>query len=203
MEGVYTMKLIYNNETMTLDRNELAFQTIFTKVNELIENEKVVFSHLVVDGVEIYDKHEQYIQGRIDEILQIEIVTHTAEQMIQEAMQSIYEYLERAIPALNTLIEESYAGYTDETWQGISQLSEGMEFIVTFIGSVKGLDEKPVNWEKIHHTFKHSEEQFAMLLQVIEQQDTIEISYVLANGIVPAYEGLRDAIEPAIKGDIA
>src|SRR5690625_1174454 len=197
-----TMKLIYKDEATTLARNELAFEQIFKKVNKLMEKELLIFSHLIVDGAEVYNNHEQYINERLHNIAQIEIVMRTTKEMIHETMVSIYNYLTDAIPSIQNLVEQSYSGFQEETWNNLAQLVEGMEHIVSFINFTRKVDEKPSNWEQINDAFSTCEQQFKTLLTALEQQDTIEITFILSSGIQPAYEQLKSAINAAINDKI-
>lgn len=134
------MQLTYNDEKIELNRDNSAITTILEKVSELIEKDNTVFSHLVIDEIDIYEKHEEYINERINEIMQIEIITRSINEMICETMESVSGYLERAIPALQKLIDESYDGFTGETWTGIGQLTEGMQWMLQFVEFTRGAE---------------------------------------------------------------
>lgn len=42
----------------------------YWKVNKLIENKDVFFSHSIVDGIDVYENHEKYIKKRMNKIMQ-------------------------------------------------------------------------------------------------------------------------------------
>lgn len=187
------MQLIYKDEKNELKRDTSALTTIFEKVSELIEQKDTIFSHLLVDDAEVYEDHEAYINKRINEIMKIEIVTRSTNEMIWETMESVNEYLQRAVPALKELVDNSYDNFTEKTWEGISQLTEGLQWVLQFKTFTQSAPEQPANWEEFEEKFGACEEHLTPLLEAIEAQDTVLISDILAYEITPAFEGLTDS----------
>lgn len=189
-----TMQLLYKHEQFDLHNDVYSITTIFEKINDSIEDNDIVFSHLIVDGIEIYENHEDYLKEHIGEIINVEIVTRRTKEMIWETMTSVDTYLERAIPALNTLVDESYEKFTDKTWEGINQLAEGMQWILQFTSFTKNASQQPLNWDSIEKSVKECEESFAKLVEGVEAQDTVLISDVLSYEVTPAYEELQKTL---------
>ncbi|MFB4167771.1 hypothetical protein [Virgibacillus sp. JSM 102003] len=195
------MKLLYKSEQFNLKNNVASITTIFEKVNDSIEGNDFVFSHLIVDDIEVYDKHEDYLKEHIGEIINVEIVTRRTKEMIWETMTSVNSYLERAIPALRTLVDESYEKFTDKTWNGINQLAEGMQWILQFTSFTKNAHQQPSNWDSIEESVKKCEESFSELIEGIEVQDTVLISDILSYEVTPAYEELRKNLVISLKDE--
>lgn len=189
------MQLIHNDEVLVLQRNDSAIETIFSKVSSLIEEKDLVFSHLIIDDQEIYENHEVYIQDRINEIKRIEIITFTEKEMIWETLHSVDEYLERAVPTLQQLVDESYEQFNEKTWQSIGQLTEGLEWLLQFKTFTQASKKQPTNWEGFVRTFEACEEQFGPMLEAIEMKDTVLISDILAYEITPAFEQLANDVK--------
>lgn len=186
------MILKHNETEMKLNRDESVFNTILEKVNELTQEDDVVFSHLMIDGVDIYEDHENYFNQNFDDIKEIYIVTKSMRKMIWETLQSVNEYLERAVPALQELVDESYEAFSPETWDGVSQLAEGIQWILQFKEFTQNASRQPKNWDEFAKNFDQCVEQFSPLLEAIEAQDTILISDILAYEITPIYEQLLE-----------
>lgn len=193
------MQLKYNDEQIELERDASALNAIFEKVSELIEQKDTIFSHLVIDGVDVYEGHEAYINERVSEIMNIEIITKSTKEMIWETMVSVHEYLERAVPALTELIDGSYENFAEKTWEGINQLSEGMQWMLQFKAFTQAAPEQPTNWEDVEKSFESCEERFAQLLAAVEAKDTVLISDILAYEITPAYEGLTENVAKSLR----
>lgn len=185
------MQLIHNNNHFLIENNISAINTIFEQVNISLENKNTVFSHLVIDGIEVYSNHEEYIKTRINEIESIEIITRNVKEMVWETMESIHAYLKRAIPALTELVDESYENFSQKSWDGINQLAEGMQSILQFMETTRDLSQQPSNWEELEKSLQQCEQSFAQLLEAVEVKDTILISDILSYEVTPAYESLE------------
>lgn len=192
------MRVIYNSDQLQLDNNNILI-SIFEKINELIKIKDTIFSHLIVDGVEIYEEHEAYIKERMDSIFTIEIVTRSEREMIYDSMKSIDLYLERAIPTLKELVEESYENFSSKTWNGINQLAEGMQWILNFFGTANSVTKKPAFWVEMEDSKQICEQSFIQLMGAIENNDTVLIVDILSYEITPAYETLKSNLAKSIK----
>ncbi|MFD1173239.1 hypothetical protein [Oceanobacillus picturae] len=185
------MRLQYENEYFQIENNVSAINEIFAKINKTLENQDTVFSHLVVDGIEVYDNHEEYIIGHLNEIVMIEIATRNVKEMIWETMESIRSYLQRAIPALTELVDNSYENFSSNSWDGITQLAEGMQWIMQFTEVAKAASQQPSNWGEIETSLQICEMSFKQLLEAVEAKDTILIADILSYEIIPAYTSLE------------
>lgn len=188
------MLLRYRSEKIELARDESGLKTIFEKINDVMDQEDTVFSHLVIDGVEVYDNHEEYIKDKINEIMQIEIITKSTKEMIWETMESLHQYLQRAIPALQNLVDKCFVDFYEEVWEGIGQLIEGMQWMFRFKTFIEQSAHQPLNLEKFINVFQILEEQFAELSEAVESQNTVLITELLAHKIVPSYETLQESV---------
>lgn len=195
------MQLFHNNEQFDIENNNTAITTIIEKVNESIKQKDTVFSHLTIDGVEVYEKHEEYIKERLNEIEKVEIATRGRKEMIWETMGSIHTYLVRVIPALNALVDESYENFSDKTWDGINQLAEGMQWILQFTTFTKAAEQQPSHWVDIEKSIHACEESFAKLIEAVEVQDTVLISDILLYEVMPPYESLERDLAKSLQDE--
>lgn len=195
------MQLLYGNEYFEIENKETSINTIFERVSKLIEEKDIVFSHLIVDDVEIYADHEKYIMEHLNEIKRIEIITRNIKVMIWETMESIHEYLQRAIPALTKLVDDSYENFSSESWEGLNQLAEGMQWIMQFASFVKSASQQPANWGEIESRLVDCENALPLLLEAIEMQDKILILDILSYELTPAYEALEKQIAESLKDE--
>ncbi|MFD1037069.1 hypothetical protein ACFQ3N_01330 [Virgibacillus byunsanensis] len=195
------MQLLYNDEQFNIDNNESAITTILKKINQSIEQKDTVFSHLIIDGVEVYENHEEYMKEHLTEINNIEIATRNTKEMIWETMESIQTYLVRAIPTLKKLVDDSYNKFSGQTWKGINQLAEGMQWIVKFKSFTKSAPQQPLNWTDIENSIQVCEESFAQLIEAVEVQDTVLISDILSYEVIPAYELLEKSLATSLKDE--
>ncbi|WP_053071833.1 hypothetical protein [Ornithinibacillus contaminans] len=195
------MQIIYNEVELNIDNDYTAINTIFEKINDSIKRQNVVFSHLTVDGIEVYENHEEYLKDRIYDINTVEIVLRKTKVMIWETMTSVNDYLLRAIPALKKLADESYEKFTKETWKGIDQLADGMQLILQFVSFTKSSIQQPLHWDEIEKSFQACEENFVKLIEGVEIKDTVLISDILTYEVTPAYEELQKRLAASLKDE--
>lgn len=195
------MQLIYEATKTELNRDMTAFNKVIEKVNEISEQEKKGFSHLVIDGVDVYEDHEQYINERLNEIMQIEIIALTISEIVWETLGSVADYLERAIPAVRELATGGLVEFTPGTWLGMEQLTDGMNWMLQFVEFTRQANKQPANWAKVDAAFGVCEEQFTAILTAAENEDTVKIAELLSTGIIPAYERLLKNVEIALEDE--
>ncbi|WP_026908872.1 hypothetical protein [Paucisalibacillus globulus] len=184
------MKVLYKEDYFEMKNKDNAIDFIFTKANQIMTEEGRIFSHLLIDGIEVYENHETYINEHANEIMIIEIVTKKMADIIIDISYSILEYLERAIPSIEELVNNSYESFSHDTWNGINELGEGMQFILQFATLTRTSNLKPKNWDKIDVNINQCESAFKQLLDAIESKDTVFISDILSYEIIPAYQAL-------------
>lgn len=192
------MRLLYNNEQFSLENNESTIHFIFEKINKSIKHKDMIFSHLIVDDKEVFENHERYLKENLKVIEMVQIVNKRTKNMIWETMTSISLYLDRAIPALINLTDKSYKKFTNDTWEGINQLAEGMQWITQFITFTKKAFQQPANWSELEASFNDSEASFTKLLDAIKVKDTILISDILSYEVIPAYESFNKNIKNSL-----
>ncbi|WP_430790863.1 hypothetical protein VBD025_07605 [Virgibacillus flavescens] len=192
------MLLKYNNEQYNLNSDSI-IPTVIEKINEALESKDTVFSHLVVNGVEVYENHEEYLKLHKNEITETEIIISDMKEMIWNTMKSIHEYLVGAMPALEDLINNSYQSFSKSTWEGIDQLAEAMQWILQFKEVTSSAHSQPAHWTEIEKHILTCEESFSKLMEAVEIKDTILISDILAYEITPAFQSLENQLAEALK----
>ncbi len=193
------MLLKFENGEITLPRNHTAYNMVVEKVNDIISRENMIFSHLTIDDIDIYENHENYILDRMNEIMKIEIVAKSVNEMIWETMESVNNYLERAIPELEKLSMDSFEGFKKGTWQGIKQLADGIQWMLQFGEFVRRSKKHPYNWDEIKRVFKECERLSPELLEAVETNDQVLITDLISYEIVPTFEGLKMQIEKSLE----
>jgi hypothetical protein len=196
-----TLQIIHGNENYVINDSNTAISEIFEKINEVFESGDSVFSHLIVDGIDVYENHEVYLGQRLNEIKTVEIVSKQVHELTWETMVSIQNYLEGAIPALSKLVDNSFESFSDKTWVGLEQLAEGMQWILQFKAVVANATKKPSNWDKIEESIQVCEESFATLLPAVESKDTVLIIDVLSYEVKPAFESLNEHLKVSLRDE--
>ncbi|MDR4316315.1 Uncharacterised protein [Niallia circulans] len=179
--------LIYENSVKNID-------ILIQKINEDLEKNKLYFSHLIINGKEVYSDFEEQIMEQINTIEKIELVTKTIDEFINDLTVSLNEYSNRAIPSIKQLTEQFYQSPTEESWGMLQDLLEGLNWMYSTIKSM-GNTELNEYKEKLLNVANHFEVELPNLLDAIESHDYILIGDIISYEILPQFESIGSITE--------
>lgn len=179
--------LIYENSVKNID-------ILIQKINEDLEKNKLYFSHLIINGKEVYSDFEEQIMEQINTIEKIELVTKTIDEFINDLTVSLNEYSNRAIPIIKQLTEQFYQSPTEESWGMLQDLLEGLNWVYSTIKSM-GNTELNEYKEKLLNVANHFEVELPNLLDAIESHDYILIGDIISYEILPQFESIGSITE--------
>ncbi|WPZ18092.1 hypothetical protein UM396_16245 [Geobacillus subterraneus] len=175
------------------DRSEL--EAMFQKIFSMIDEADRQLSHLVIDGVEVYDDFETYVEERIDFIRTIDVVAVTMEEYIRDVFQTMHAYLARALPEIESIIDAFYQAPSEDTWLRFEQMLEGIQWINQALYWLAEHQEDRI----VHQTFVRIRENLAeslrQLLQAVEADDTILIGDLIQYEIKPLLKDIMEHVK--------
>lgn len=191
------MKLYILKETFELDNKKESIEQIFDYIKQAIEETEYNFSYMIVDGEEVHDEFEIYLEDNIKSIDDIKVVMLTMKEMIADSLQTIHEYVEGSIPIINDLGDGFYKQPNSEDWEQIKDLFEGIGFIfdtLQNIDNMKNLNEVVTSYE-VWNEYAVEVKSLAGILNelnsAMENGNTALIGDLLSNKIVPVFEKMR------------
>ncbi|WP_054859880.1 hypothetical protein [Gracilibacillus sp. JCM 18860] len=91
------MKLILNNDEKIVELNSLrSVDEVIEKINNLLNN-KLILSHLVIDGKDLYNDIEQYLDRYLATITTVQIIAKSKKEFINDTLDSAEKYINQAI----------------------------------------------------------------------------------------------------------
>ncbi|NLB88837.1 MAG: hypothetical protein GX790_06365 [Syntrophomonadaceae bacterium] len=199
------MRLIIENEHIEFDNDmnglEKLMQTIEEKAFSCTDK---YFSHLIIDGVEVYDNFEEYLEDNIKNIRDVCMAFLTITEYIREILSSTGEYLTRAIPAVEELAKDFYNEVNTEVWQKVNSLLEGIQWLsetFSIIDSLPNLSTLLADYEKWNlysQALRELQEVTASLEEPLQFADYVTVSDIMLYEIKPAMEKLNSNI-PSVK----
>ena len=123
------MQLKILDQVFTFKNEPAALDEIFTKINQFLDESGLVLSHLRVDDTEVFADYYDYLKERIDRINLVEVEVRTVAGILRDALLTAEEYLEQALPEIETLAAEFYQGPSGESWDKFQQLLDGVDWI--------------------------------------------------------------------------
>lgn len=193
--------LEYNNEKSIIDN-------IFQEIDNILEKSDYFFSHLVVDDIEIYEDFNDYFLDNIRNIKEVQVISKTLKELALNIMFSTIDYLNRAIPEINILSNEFYKIPTEQSWSKLSDLLEGVGWIVdsfVTIDTNSRLRDIVSSYEEWNHYAKDIyslQELLGELEGAMETQDTVSMGDIISYEISPLFQSMKEKLEGLVlKGE--
>lgn len=196
MEASNSMKLLFKGETIQVD-NELSVEFITEEINCLLAN-RYYFSHLVADGVEIYEEPEQYLEQHLHEITELEIIAKTEQEFVNDLLLTSEEYINRAVPEIEVLADQFYNNPDKESWNKFGQLLEGLQWLTHLVQTIGSVDKKPENWMNYLKASFSVNEELKNLEDALKNNDRILIADILNYEVLPFFKELKKEIQYTI-----
>jgi hypothetical protein len=194
------MKLKWHN--IELDYNDAteSVTIIQDQIQNWVSSNGVASYFLCVDDTNIYSDCKSYVQDHIGEISTIEVITQSVQEFSERLTISISEYLSRAIPQLKQLYRELYQQASTDSWDRLSDLFEGMQWLHEAVGmfpaDIGALGESVIDFRS------KIDEIASEFINVVENQDAITIADLIQYEVNPAYVDLQKGIEAILNNKV-
>ena len=195
------MKIHILDKTLEYENNMSAYDKISSYVDDLINKSNLIFSHLIIDGVEIYQDYYDYFLDNIKNIEEVIVITKTIKEMYREIILSTVDYIERALPQVEILSNEFYKTPSKDSWAKLTDLIDGIKWIMdTFmmIDNNKQLKDLVNSYEEWNQYAKDIYSLKELLLEfedVLENSDYVSIADILSYELIPLFKEMKDKLE--------
>lgn len=194
------MKLFILNEVFELDNNVKSIEEVFDYIKQALDETEYNFSYMIVDGEEVYDDFEFYLEDNIKSIGEVRAIMLTTKEMVRDNLATIDEYVERAIPIINKLSDKFYKEPNVDDFKQISELSEGIGFIHHTFSSIDTMEDlsKVVLdyevWNEYAKEVKILEDIMKELNLAVKDNDTTLVGDILSSKIIPVFENMNEKL---------
>lgn len=128
------------------------------------------------------------------------------QNLIQETLETTYDYIKNAVEELNILAEEFYQMPSEKTWTKLTNLFEGLQWIIqtlTQIDTIQNLDET-INDYEIWNQYVKTVMEMNVIIPEIENaminQDKILIGDILLYEVKPVFNKMLDKLRFLVPG---
>jgi hypothetical protein len=195
------MNIHIQDKVLEFKNDTKAIEEIFNNINEELKEKDLQFSHLIIDGEEIYSNFDSYIIENIDNIKKIEVIALTLTEMVNESIASTEQYAKDAIPIINKLADEFYQKPNENTWSQLTDLFEGIQWIIQSITQISSI-ENSIDlvsdyeiWREYVHDMSKMNDIIPELENAILDKDNILIGDMLLYEIIPVLETMVKKLE--------
>lgn len=195
------MKIHVLDKTFEYENSIKAYDALVSCINELVDKSDIIFSHLIIDGVEIYDDFYDYFLNNIKNIEEVIIVTKTKKEISKEIILSTIDYIGRAIPEIENLSDQFYKTPSNESWNKLVDLFEGIKWILdTFImidnnKQLKNIVNSYEEWNLYAQDIYSLKELLGEFEDVLENSDYVSIADILSYELIPLFKEMKEKLE--------
>lgn len=167
-------------------------QSLIETINNSLSTGNLFFSHLVIDGQEIYEEYEEYILDNIDSIQEVHVKVKSIKEFVAELLVLLNTYTQRAMPEIELLVNEFYQAPTDQSWLTLKQLLDGIEWIYQTIKAIDITQHQIVGWDEFVKSAAIFEVELPNLLEAMENKDSILIADIIQYELLPQFQAIYD-----------
>ncbi|SFL89183.1 hypothetical protein SAMN03159341_111120 [Paenibacillus sp. 1_12] len=197
------MQVSILTELWDIENDIDSIKELFIRINTILKLNKRYMDYMTVDGAPVKTDFQDYIEDRIKDISQIDIITISQKRLNDNLLVTANEYLTGTIPQLNGLVDSFYKGASEGSWQKFGDLVEGFLYIhkVTEALSTSETDYNTLNGmlEPFVNDFNIK---LVMLLEVAEQRDSLQIADIINYEIKPLLENFNVLLETTIDSEV-
>lgn len=190
------MKLLFQEQIMEFEQIPFT-EEVIESINRFL-GDQFYFSHLLVDGKEVLENPEQFLLENIAEVSTLEVIAIPAKEFVNELLLSAEEYTERAIPHIKILFDEFYINPTQKNWIELSEMFEGIQWLLSMIETIDNSIVRPSNWTEVITSVAELKEELENLEDALENTDTVLVADMLQYEVLPVFELLETEIKRTI-----
>mgnify|MGYP001167323179 FL=1 len=202
------MKIYVLDKVLEYPNREDEISNIFNEIDDIISTSKYTFSHLEVDGYTVYEDFHNYFLDNIRSIEEVKVIAKTFKQFVEEILNTTAEYFENAIPEIEILSEEFYKTPTGESWNKLSDLIEGVKWIMDSVVLVDQSDEiKDIvksyeTWNLYAKDIYSLRELLEEFEEILENDDFVSTADILSYEIAPLFNGMLDKLNALVDREV-
>lgn len=188
------MKLNIDGQIKEFTNDEAQITMLLQEINQALEQSNNELSHLIIDGVAVYQDFDAYLRKNIAVIEQIEVVTLELKPLIQETIASAFAYLNKAIVLLNPLANGFYQSPDPANWNQLADLFEGIAWLLDTMKRIDQIENLQlyISDYTIWNEYVMSLNGLNNLLKELEQamvgKDQVLIGDLILYEILPVFE---------------
>lgn len=194
------MKLIINGQTEEFENSASAIETLLTRIQQILDQENLELSHLVIDGIPVYQDYENYLNEKIETITEIVAETLKLKPLIEETLDSAFAYITKATALLKPLADTYYQSPGPEAWNRLADLFEGVGWLLDTMNRIDQIDQLNQYlpnydiWNEYVQAMKVLSQQIPELEQAMINKDHVLIGDLLLYEILPVFEQAEEKL---------
>lgn len=202
------MKIYVLDKVLEYPNSEDEINHIFNEIDEIISKSKYAFSHLEIDGYTVYEDFQNYFLDNISNIEEVKVIVKTFKGFIEEILNTTAEYFENAILEIEILSDEFYKTPTGESWSKLSDLIQGIKWIMdSFViidqsDEIKEIVKSYETWNLYAKDIYSLRELLDEFEEILENEDLVSTADILSYEIAPLFNGMLDKLNVLVDREV-
>lgn len=202
------MKIYVLDKVFEYPNSEDEINNIFNEIDEIISKSKYAFSHLEVDGYTVYEDFKNYFLDNIRNIEEVKVIAKTFKEFVVEILNTTAEYFENAIPEIEILSDEFYKAPTGESWNKLSDLIQGVKWIMdSFViidqsDEIKGVVKSYETWNLYAKDIYSLREILGEFEEILENEDLVSTADILSYEIAPLFNEMLNKLNILVDREV-
>ncbi|NMA96406.1 MAG: hypothetical protein GX974_10235 [Clostridiales bacterium] len=190
------MRVIVMGKELDFNNNLEGIKSIFKEIDKIILDTDSIFSHLDIDGVEVYEDHYEYFLQNIEDINVVKVIIKTPNEIAKDTLLSTIQYLGAALPEIEKLSNEFYKTPEPESWAKLADLFEGVKWILDTFSTldqnykIQEIVDSYEDWNEYAQYIYSLKELLNEFEGVMENQDYISIADILSYELIPLFDDM-------------
>lgn len=130
------MKIKILDNIFEIENEKSKINEALTEINQFISSLNLQLEGMKINGVEMHKDYYDYIIGNLDSIEIIEVNVKTLKETMDDLLKSTQDYLERAIPELELLVDDIYKDFNKEVWEKFIEFFDGLDSIINILDAI-------------------------------------------------------------------
>jgi hypothetical protein len=157
--------------------------------------QQMLIKYIVVDGEEIYDDFAEQLIDRLNRVKDIQIVEQTKDEAVQAICVSALDYANRAAPQIELLFKDIYRGATNESWDKLSELFNGIQWLYDTCTALAS-DWVNLPQSEAFVTYTQAIDQLMPNISLaVENKDEVSIADLIQYEFLPVFNELHDNLQ--------
>lgn len=183
---------------MEFENNKAGIDKLLSLIEEKVFSyPNKLFSHLLIDGIEVYEGFSEYLEDNINNVSEVQIVFLTIKEYIEGILLSTGEYLTRAIPAVEGLANSFYNEPDTTSWQQVDNLLEGISWLnetyntIDNIPNLANVFTEYEKWNIYSKSLRELQEVMWDLEKPMESGDYVTVADIMLYEVKRVLENIR------------
>lgn len=198
------MILKIENQSYEFENTKEGLDQMLGKVETTIEKASRILGHMVIDYIEVYEDYYSYLQDNLNTIGEVQVITLTYKELVDEIISSAVVYLRGAAGQIEDLSNSFYREPTGEDWDKLKDLLTAISWLMSSFSSIDSdsrlnfVVSSYESWNEYAGTIHLFTDILADLEGAIADQDNVGMADLLQYEIAPLFVEMEEKLSQLV-----